>query len=136
VHQSLDGIVAMEREPLERLWRKCRGETNTARWRCSALWLRNRLAYVSVVASYVLLVAGAGAILLGNSEAFSGWTLVLVVLIIWVITRFLASLFNLAGFLERRRDEERLARELLNTRLDTLRAIRRRFRQLGAKPVS
>lgn len=125
-------IATMDREGLKRLRRACSTRRRVARLRCSTLWMRNRVAYVSGIICYLLLVMGAGVGFLGNSQPFSFLILFLLVAAIWVVTRLSASYFGWEAFLDRRRDEERVARETLDAQLRALHAIGSRFRQLDS----
>jgi hypothetical protein len=133
--QYLDPIIVsvavMDRERLERTRGECLALIRPLRLHFWWLWFRDRLAYTLALAFYFLLVGGAIRLLVGDSSGLYGWSLWVAVLISLLVTWFFVSHKPLNAFLERWRNEERIAREELEKHLYTLRAIRRRYRELS-----
>lgn len=135
--QYLDTIIVsvavMDRERLERTRVEYLALVRPSRSRFWWLWFRNRFAYVSVLAFYLLLVGGAIRPWVGDSGGLSGWLLLIAGLISLLITWLFISHTPLNAFLERWKSEEKVTREELDKHLYTLRAIRRRYRELDMR---
>jgi hypothetical protein len=133
--QYLDPIIVsvavMDRERLQRARVECLALVRPSRSRFCWLWFRNRLAYVSALGFYLLLVFGAIRFRLGDSGGLYAWSLLIAGLISLLITWFFISHTPLNAFLASWQSEEKVTKKELDKHLYTLRAIRRRHRELN-----
>jgi len=127
---NIVSIAVMDRERLAQTRVECLAVIRALRVQFCWLWFRNRFAYVSVLAFYLLLLGGAVRLWVGDSTGLSGWSLWITILISLLVTWFFLSHAPLNTFLERWRSQEKALREELDKHLSTLRAIRSRHRQI------
>ena len=124
-------VAVMDRERLQCARAECLALVRPSRSRFCWLWFRNRLAYVSVIGFYLLLVGGAIRFWLGDSGVLYAWSLLIAGLISLLITWFFVSHTSLNAYLDRWQSEEKVTKKELDKHLYTLRAIRRRHGELN-----
>ena len=101
LYPNIVSIAVMDGERLEQTRVECLSVIRPLRAQICWLWVRNRFAYVSVLAFYLLLLGGAVRLWVGDSSGLSGWSLWIVILISLLVTWFFLSHTPLNTFLER-----------------------------------
>ncbi|MGH7204846.1 MAG: hypothetical protein ACREI2_01410 [Nitrospiraceae bacterium] len=130
---TIVNIEVMDRNRLLETRAKYRPLVRLARWHFWRLWLRNRFAYVTVLAFYLFLIAGAFRLWIGHEQGMSGWAMLGAIAISWSVTWLFVSHTPMNAFFERWRVQEQEVRETLDMHLYTLCQIRRRSRTLARR---